>query len=167
MAAVKTFVPGVPTIIDISAHRHLNSKTAPRGQVLTKVDTTTSLSEDRKLVAFSMTVTVEGKTDDGETAFTAACTVECDFTFTCELNASDLDDEAFVLHCSGPLYQRASLQLQDVAWRMGYTAVRVPLYYHHGDNERPQPVEEQKKARKTRKASGGSRKNQAPEESQD
>lgn len=129
MGAVRQFSPGTPSIVEISARRLLAPQDAPRGKLVTNIETKQTLSDDSRTLHVQMIVTVEGKSEDeAVTAFTSKCEVECVFQFSEAVPVEDVESNKTLAIIGGPLYQRAALQLQDVAWRMGYTAIRVPLY---------------------------------------
>lgn len=160
MEAITTFTPGTPTVVAIEARRHLRAGDAPRGKLFTYVENKLSFSEDRKHLNVELTARVEGKSESGdETAFSAECVVECSFTFSEPAPDATMTTDEFMALFGGPLFQRAALQLQDIAWRMGYTAIRVPLYL--GANNiaveeipvanGPTSTEKPRKARRSRK----------------
>lgn len=129
MEAITTFSPGTPTVAAIEARRHLRAGDAPRGKLFTFVENKLVFSDDRKHLNVELTARVEGKSESGdEIAFSAQCVVECDFTFSEAAPDATMTTDEFMALFGGPLFQRAALQLQDIAWRMGYTAIRVPLY---------------------------------------
>lgn len=129
MAAITTFTPGTPTVVAIEARRHLRAGEAPRGKLFTYVENKLTFADDRKYLNVELIARVEGKSESGdETAFSAECVVECDFEFSEAAPEESMTTDEFMGLFGGPLYQRAALQLQDIAWRMGYTAILVPLY---------------------------------------
>lgn len=156
MEAMNTFSPGTPTVVAIKAQRQLRAGEAPRGKLFTYVENKLSFSDDRKHLGVELTARVEGKSDSGdEIAFTAECVVECDFSFFETIPEASITTDEFMALFGGPLYQRAALQLQDIAWRMGYTAIRVPLYLNASDvaiEEAPSAVPKPKRPRSTKKS---------------
>ncbi|MBP7467360.1 MAG: hypothetical protein KA800_03425 [Thauera sp.] len=149
------FKSGIPTILEASCRRSFSADEAPEGRVRTEVDASLEFSDDRQTLQVRLTVTTKGIAEAGEdTAFEATCTVECSYVFDHPRDEADLERRSFVKVFSDPLYQRCAALLQDLIWRMGYNAVRLPLMFPEGNREQkaPEQVEEKRPRRPRKKA---------------
>lgn len=129
------FKAGVPTIIEASCKRNLPADKAPPGRVRTEVSADLALSDNLDVLDARITVTASGIAgDDAGTAFEATCIAECSFKFDGPRQPEELEREGFTRIFCDPLYQRAATFLQDLVWRMGYNAARLPLMFPQSAN---------------------------------
>lgn len=147
------FQSGIPTIVEASCRRSFSADEAPEGRVRTEVDASLEFSDDHKTLNIRLTVTTKGIADVGnDTAFEATCTVECKYLFEHAREEADLERKSFVKLFCDPLYQRSAALLQDLTWRMGYNAVRLPLMFPESDRDHKSPDQPApKRARRPRK----------------
>lgn len=133
-ALTVTFTPRSPSIVELTAKRILDARDAPKGLVSTAIDSTVTIGGDGPKVARAViTVTMRGVSGDEREAFEAVCTVDCRYDFESPIAEESLDDPELRRQLCEPLYHRAALQAQELAWRMGYNAVRAPLLYRLKD----------------------------------
>ncbi|SEG30196.1 hypothetical protein [Thauera chlorobenzoica] len=147
------FKSGIPTIVEASCRRSFSADEAPEGRVRTGVDASLDFSDDHQTLQVRLTVTTKGIAEAGkDTAFEATCTVECSYVFNHPREEADLEQRPFIRTFCDPLYQRSAALLQDLIWRMGYNAVRLPLMFPEGNREQKAPEQaEPKRTRRPRK----------------
>lgn len=126
-----TFSTGQPTVLELSGKRNLAAKEAPDGSVRTRYDLSLDLKDDnKKLLVTQVSVIVEGIVEKSdEIAFTIKSSMECHFTFPEAQSEMEFEDLGKVRLFCEPLFHRATMLAQDMAWKMGYTAVRLPIMF--------------------------------------
>ena len=126
-----TFSSEQPIVVELSGKRNIASNDAPSGSIRNNTEFSIDVKDDdKKLLVARVSLIVEGiveKSDD--IAFTIRSIVECRFRFPDERVEEEFEDHGKMRVLCEPLYHRASMLAQDMAWKMGYTAVKLPIMF--------------------------------------
>lgn len=130
-AASLTFRTGQPTVTELSGKRNIAAANAPDGSIRTQYDLSVDLKDDdKKTLIAGVTVIIEGIVENSdEIAFSIKAALECQYNFREEKCDEDFEDVKLVRLFCEPLFHRASMLAQEMAWRMGFTAVRLQVTF--------------------------------------
>lgn len=138
-AAALTFRSGQPTVIELSGKRNISAANAPDGSIRTQYELSVDLKDDdKKTLIAGVAVIIEGIVENSdEVAFSVKAALECRYAFREEKCDEDFEDVKIVRVFCEPLFHRASMLAQEMAWRMGFTAVRLQVTFPNSSEIQP------------------------------